>query len=215
MALLSEASLTDPKQVIDALNNVVAPYGVSYPKDDLDVCLTFARKVQPVHDSVVDKLRAYDTLSKPVAYQHWHIFEKVANFLLDGIGTVEYVTPPTEQELAFTCWIIQRDFPDMLKHLNEEVQTYVTTVWGKYYGYAVPHPVMLNFWRDDRTLIGPVFEMLEYLERAEHVDITRFPMDIVEGQAIRLYTISQFLKDYGYSVEWHKAIVRRRTVWAQ
>lgn len=195
----------DPKEIIAQLNNAVAHYNASYEQDGLDTVIGLIIREGELDKAIIDKIRAYNALAtSELPYKHWNIFANVVNALYDGFFNPEYMQIPSEEELVFTGWIIYRDFKDKIPLMTQEVKQYITTTWGKYYGYAVPHPVLTPYWLDDKMLIGAVFDLLTFLEKDEQLisKIEPYATEIVEGQALRLLPFSKMLNKYGYSYEW-------------
>jgi hypothetical protein len=211
MDILTQQSLADPKQIIQEIDNKISIYYTKVETDGVDTALGLLAKLGiNLHPTVIDKIRAYWALgNSELPYKHWHVFEKVASAVLDGVFSPEVIEPPSEIELAFTAWIIYRDFKNKLKLLSDEVKTYVTVTWHKHYGYAAPHSVLIPFWNGPTNQVDAILNALEVKEKTfSDIVVPSLSKNLIEAQANRLNIISSFLKDYGYSAEYNQQIRR-------
>ncbi len=193
LEILTKPSGTDPKKLQFVINTALDPYNVRYPDYDTDTVTVLIKKHYGVemHESVKTKLKAYRTLFiSDAPFEHWHVFEKVVNALIDGFVDVEHVQPPTDVELVLSVYVINRD---TRRAPSREVKDYVRVVWQKHLGYSVLHPVLMEFLKhkitsNDRAVLD---KLNEYLVARPQTFPT--PQDEVEGQAQRLYRLSVIL----------------------
>jgi hypothetical protein len=187
--LLTTQSEKDPRIILKYCQELAGPVDYSDPwKVDAWLVEVERKLGEPLHPTVVEKLRAYfQVLTNPKVFQEWQIFEPVANCLIDGICNTEYMSPPSELELLFMGYVMTRDrieFP-----ISDEVKTYVRTLWTKQYGYSKPHPWLVYFFEpedlDDEyhQLIGYLFEYVRAL--SENPDL-ELPTDPLRVQAYRM-----------------------------
>lgn len=219
MGLLSFRSNTDPKVIIDAfkefayyklsdkeeLSNIEKITQIPLNPTEVDVLIAYMEKITGlvVHDSVVNKLYAYANLtSNDLVLNHWHLFEKVANALMDGIFDAEHVDPPSDIELVYTGYIFKRDASNKKHKISNEVKKYVQTLWQKEYGFAEPHPLIIDFWPLPTTTNTILThqkhdEYVAKLKDLKELDIEQLlsnTNDIVESQAIRMALLSLEVK---------------------
>lgn len=186
----------DPKKLAWMLNNELSIYRYDFPYNDVETGNVFYHKLtgEDLDNTVKEKLNAYRALlTSTMPFEHWHVFEKVASTLLDGIANVEYLEPPSDIEILCTVYIVNRDTE---KKFNDEVKTYIRTAWQKQYGYLVLHPIMLNsigetkMTKEKQAVLDRFEEILFSDEVPEESD------DMIEMQALRLLNLEILLRTF-------------------
>lgn len=215
MALISFRSTADPKEILNIFKQYVQQKAGDQPLardtlqllskplrlEDVDILVNRIEQLTglTVNPAVVNKLRAYASLlTNDKALQEWHIFEKVANALMDGIFDAEHVDPPSDVELVYAGYIFKRDAADRKHLISNEVKRYVQTLWEKVYGFIEPHPWLSDFWplpKTSRTLLvhKQHDEFLKSLQNKREFEIDELlahAQNVNEMQALRMALLS-------------------------
>ncbi|MEM0369693.1 MAG: hypothetical protein QXE80_03240 [Pyrobaculum sp.] len=213
LGLISFRSTTDPKTILNLVREYAQQTASDAQKikyineltDDLkpenvDLLVAEIEKLTGLepHPSVVNKLRAYANLiNNPIVLKEWHLFEKIANALMDGIFDSEHVDPPSDVELVYTAYIFRRDAMHKAHEISNEVKRYVQTLWQKEYGFLEPHPWLLPFWPLPKTVNTILVQQKHDELLAKRDSLTKLTLDDllkqtdpINTQAIRMAMLS-------------------------